>query len=106
MSQSVGTAPAAETLAEFAALAVGAEHSFANQMLGAQRQVSDMTLAFATEVMGFASRRMQAQAAFLSQLGHCTDAADVLDAQWRFVADTTQDYVAEMTTLTKVMQPE
>lgn len=77
----------------------------AEQMIGAQRQVSDMTLAFANEVMDFTARRMKAQAEFMTRLGRCTDAAELLDTQWRFVADTTQDYVAEMTTLTKVIQP-
>lgn len=103
MSQAkLPSAPAAD----LASHAMAAEARLAEQVLGAQRQVSDMTLAFANEVMDFTARRMKAQAEFVTRLGRCTDAADLLDAQWRFVTDTAQDYAAEMSTLTKVMQPQ
>lgn len=78
----------------------------AEQALSAQRHLSDRTLAFANEVMGFASRRMQAQAEFMARLGQCHDPADLLDTQLRFVADATSDYAAEFTALARVMQPQ
>lgn len=84
---------------------VPAEAHFAEQMIETQRHVSEMTLTLANEVMAFATRRMQAQASFVSQLSRCGDPADLLDAQLRFVADATSDYAAEMTTLAKVLQP-
>ena len=96
--------PAAGTAAGIADAA--AESRIADQVFTTQRQLSDMTLAFANEVMGFATRRMQAQADFMQQLSRCHDAADLLDTQLRFVADTTKDYATEMTTLAKVMQPQ
>ncbi len=91
--------------ADLASRAMATDARLAEQVFGAQRQVSDMTLAFANEVMDFTARRMKAQAEFVSRLGRCTDAADLLDAQWRFVTDTAQDYATEMSTLTKVIQP-
>lgn len=100
------TAPnGAPSAASMAAPALQAEARLAEQVIETQRQFSEMTLALANEVMGFAARRMQAQADFMTQLSRCGDAADMLDVQLRFVAATTSDYASEMTTLAKVMQP-
>lgn len=98
--------PKAEAPAAMAQAAAEAETRIASHLLSTQRQLADMTLAFTNEVMGFATRRMQAQAAFVAQLTRCGDAADLLDTQLRFVAETTNDYAAEITTLAKVMQPQ
>ena len=87
------------------AAALAAEGQLAEQIAGTQRHLSEMTLNLANEVMGFASRRMQAQVAFMAELGRCTDPAALFDAQLRFMAEATSDYATEMTTLAKVAQP-
>ncbi|HYF08524.1 MAG TPA: hypothetical protein VD970_12945 [Acetobacteraceae bacterium] len=82
-----------------------AELRFAEQVIATQRRMSDMTLALANEVMGFATRRLQAQVTFIDQLTRCSGPAEMVDAQFRFVAEATNDYAAEIGALTRVIQP-
>ena len=80
------------------------ESAMADRLFEAQRQVSDISLTLAGEVIDSATRRLRAQVAFMATLGLCTDPRTWLDAQLRFVAATTEDYAAEMATLAQTIQ--
>ncbi len=80
------------------------EAAMADRLFEAQRQMSDISLTLAGEVIDFATRRLRAQMAFLESLHRCADPQTLLDAQFRFVASTTEDYAAEMATLAQTIQ--
>ncbi len=56
------------------------------------------------EMMEFATRRVRAQVALFDTLSRCTDFADLLEAQLRFLSDAGADCAAECSHLARTAQ--
>ena len=80
------------------------EATMADRLFEAQRQMSDISLTLVGEAIDFTTRRLRAQMAYVESLCRCADPQTLLDAQFRFVASTTEDYAAEMATLAQTIQ--
>lgn len=60
--------------------------------------------ALASELLSFASRRLQAQAELCRSLGHCQELAEAVDVQRQFTERVTKDYSDEMGQLSEVVR--
>jgi len=105
----IDTSPPAENTAfvgrrEAEAAPYGLDPAFAERVFMTQRQIADMTLVMAREMMDFATRRFRAQAEFVESLARCGDPQQMMDAQLRFVAQATSDYADEMSHMAKTVR--
>ena len=60
--------------------------------------------AMAAEFLGFASRRLQAQADLCRSLGRCQELGEAVDLQRQFTERATRDYSEEVNQLSDVMR--
>jgi hypothetical protein len=75
--------------------ASGLDPALADQFFMTQRQISDLTLMLAEELVGFGTRRWQAQMSLMEGLRRCTDLQEAMELQMRFIAETSTAYVDE-----------
>jgi hypothetical protein len=73
----------------------GSDAALAEQFFVAQRQVSDLTLMLAEELVGFGTRRWQAQMSLMEGLRRCTDLQEAMELQMRFIAEASTAYADE-----------
>lgn len=96
----IATGPGAETAAALAAF--GFDPEMAERLLVPQRQLAEVALQMTQEMMDFANRRMRAQVEFMDALRRCDDFNGVVEAQLRFVAQTSSDFADEISHLVQV----
>jgi hypothetical protein len=75
--------------------ASGLDPALADQFFMTQRQVSDLTLMLAEELVGFGTKRWQAQMSLMEGLRRCTDLQEAVELQMRFIAETSTAYADE-----------
>ncbi|MBV1798222.1 hypothetical protein [Siccirubricoccus sp. G192] len=73
----------------------GSDVALAEQFFVTQRQVSDVTLMLAEELVGFGTRRWQAQISLMEGLRRCSDLQEAMELQMRFIAETSTAYADE-----------
>jgi hypothetical protein len=73
------------------AIAIGLSTSMA-----LPQKLLEANLATGAELIGFASRRMQAQADFWNEMSHCHDLGDATVLQYGFADKASKDYADEM----------
>lgn len=62
----------------------------------------EANLAILSEMLGFMSQRMKAQAKFCSELGHCKELSEAVDAQRVYAQGITGDYSEEVDKLSDI----
>jgi hypothetical protein len=62
----------------------------------------EANLAILSEMLGFMSHRMKAQAEFCGHLGHCKELSDAVDAQRAYAQGMTGDYSQEVDKLSDI----
>jgi hypothetical protein len=82
----------------------GLDPAFAERVMMTQRQMADMSLMMAREMMDFATRRFRAQAEFVESLTRCGDPQQLMETQLRFLAQTSSDYADEMSHIAKAVR--
>jgi hypothetical protein len=82
----------------------GLDPALAERVFMTQRQMADVTLMMAREMMDFATRRFRAQAEFVESLARCGDPQQMMETQLRFVAQATSDYADEMSHMAKTVR--
>lgn len=68
--------------------------------LAVPQRLMQINIEAANHAVAFMTRRMKANAALWSSMGHFSDVSGAAEAQRTFLETVTKDYVAEMTELT------